>query len=299
MPASSFARIGGGSLGGKARGLGFVNILISNYDVRDRYEGILIHVPPAVVIGTDVFDQFLDENDLRNFALNSTDDREITQRFLEARQFPEEILGELAAFLDLICEPLAVRSSSLLEDSQYHPFAGVYETYMIPNNHPNPFIRLGELINTIKRVYASTFYQSAKDYIKVTAYRSEEEKMAVIIQKMVGSQHSGRFYPEFSGVAKSYNFYPLAPQKSEDGIVSAALGLGKTVVDGGVTVKFCPKYPNHILQLFSPEEALRNNQNEFYALEMNGQPLDYIETHDVLLRRHGLETAEKDGAYGW
>jgi len=295
MPASSFARIGGGSLGGKARGLGFVNILINNYDVRDRYEGILLHVPPAVVLGTDVFDQFLDENDLRNFALNSTDDREITQRFLEARQFPEEILGELAAFLDLIREPLAVRSSSLLEDSQYHPFAGVYETYMIPNNHPNPFIRLGELVNTIRRVYASTFYQSAKDYIKVTAYRSEEEKMAVIIQKMVGSQHSGRFYPEFSGVAKSYNFYPLAPQKSEDGIVSAALGLGKTVVDGGVTVKFCPKYPNHILQLFSPEEALRNNQNEFYALEMNGQPIDYIETHDILLRRHGLETAEKDG----
>ncbi len=295
MPASSFARIGGGSLGGKARGLGFVNILINNYDVRDRYEGILIHVPPAVVLGTDVFDQFLDENDLRNFALNSTDDKEITRRFLEARQFPEEVLGELAAILDLIREPLAVRSSSLLEDSQYHPFAGVYETYMIPNNHPNPFIRLGELVNTIKRVYASTFYQSAKDYIKVTAYRSEEEKMAVIIQKMVGSQHDGRFYPDFSGVAKSYNFYPLPPQKPEDGIVSAALGLGKTVVDGGVTVKFCPKYPNHILQLFSPQEALRNNQNEFYALEMNGQPLDYVETHDILLKRHGLEMAENDG----
>jgi hypothetical protein len=119
--------------------------------------------------------------------------------------------------------------------------------------------------------------------------------MAVIIQKMVGSQHDGRFYPDFSGVAKSYNFYPLPPQKPEDGIVSAALGLGKTVVDGGVTVKFCPKYPNHILQLFSPQEALRNNQNEFYALEMNGQPLDYVETHDILLKRHGLEMAENDG----
>ena len=296
IPASSFARIGGGSLGGKARGLGFVNILINNYDVRNRFGGIVVDVPPAVVLGTDVFDQFLDENDLRNFALNSTDDQEITRRFLEARIFPAEVLGELAAFLDLIRDPLAVRSSSLLEDSQYHPFAGVYETYMIPNCHPNPFMRLSELVNTIKRVYASTFYQSAKDYIKVTAYRSEEEKMAVIIQKMVGRQHEDRFYPEFSGVAKSHNFYPLPPQKSEDGIVSAALGLGKMVVDGGVTVKFCPKYPNHLLQFFSGKEALRNNQNEFYALEMNGQPLDYLETHDILLKRYGLETAEGDGS---
>jgi hypothetical protein len=155
---------------------------------------------------------------------------------------------------------------------------------------------MSELVNTIKRVYASTFYQSAKDYIKVTAYRLEEEKMAVIIQKMVGVQHDGRFYPDFSGVAKSYNFYPLTPQKSEDGIVSAALGLGKMVVDGGITVKFCPKYPNHLLQFFSGKEALRNNQNEFYALEMYGQPLDYLETHDILLKRFGLDVAEGDGS---
>jgi CheY-like chemotaxis protein len=296
IPASSFARIGGGSLGGKARGLGFVNILINNYDVRNRFDGIVIDVPPAVVLGTDVFDQFLEENDLRNFALSSTDDQEITRRFLEAKKFPEEILGELAAFLDLIHEPLAVRSSSLLEDSQYHPFAGVYETYMIPNCHANPFMRLSELINAIKRVYASTFYQSAKDYIKVTAYRLEEEKMAVIIQKMLGREHENRFYPDFSGVAKSYNFYPLPPQKPEDGIVSSALGLGKMVVDGGITVKFCPKYPNHLLQFFSGKEALRNNQNEFYALEMNGQPLEYLETHDVLLKRYSLDVAERDGS---
>ncbi len=296
IPASSFARIGGGSLGGKARGLGFVNILINNYDVRNRFDQIVIDVPPAVVLGTDVFDQFLEENDLRNFALSATDDQEITRRFLEAKKFPEEILGELAAFLDLIHEPLAVRSSSLLEDSQYHPFAGVYETYMIPNCHANPFMRLSELINAIKRVYASTFYQSAKDYIKVTAYRLEEEKMAVIIQKMLGREHENRFYPDFSGVAKSYNFYPLPPQKPEDGIVSSALGLGKMVVDGGITVKFCPKYPNHLLQFFSGKEALRNNQNEFYALEMNGQPLEYLETHDVLLKRYGLDVAERDGS---
>lgn len=294
-PKSSFARIGGGSLGGKARGLGFVNILINNYDVRERFEGIEISVPPAVVLGTDVFDQFVDENNLRNFALNSTDDSEITRRFLEARSFPEEILGELAAFLDLVAEPLAVRSSSLLEDSQYHPFAGVYETYMIPNNRPDPFMRLSQLVNTIKRVYASTFYQSAKDYIKVTAYRLEEEKMAVIIQQMVGAPHDNRFYPDFSGVAKSYNFYPVSPQKPLDGIVSVGLGLGKIIVEGGITVRFCPKYPNHLLQFFSTAEALRNNQTEFFALDLRGQPLNGSDTSDMLVKRFNLNVAESDG----
>jgi len=295
LPTSSFARIGGGSLGGKARGLGFVNILINNYDVRERFEGVHIQVPPAVVLGTDVFDHFIDDNDLRNFALNSSDDSEITRRFVEARRFPEEVLGELAAFLDLIRDPLAVRSSSLLEDSQYHPFAGVYETYMIPNNNPNPFLRLSELVTTIKRVYASTFYQGAKDYIRVTSYRLEEEKMAVIIQKMVGCPHENRFYPDFSGVAKSYNFYPVSPQESSDGIVSAALGLGKTIVDGGVTVRFCPKYPNHLLQFYSNEEALKNNQTQFFALELDGQVCETAETQDLLLKKHDLSVAERDG----
>jgi CheY-like chemotaxis protein len=291
---SSFARIGGGSLGGKARGLGFVNILINNYHVRDRFPGIQISVPPAVVLGTDIFDHFLDENDLRQFALNSTDDSEITRRFVVARSFPEEVLGELAAFLDLVREPLAVRSSSLLEDSQYHPFAGVYQTYMIPNNHPDPFLRLSQLVNAIKRVYASTFYQSAKDYIKVTAYRLEEEKMAVIIQRMVGAAHGDRFYPHFSGVAKSYNFYPVAPQKPLDGIVSVALGLGKIVVDGGMTLRFCPKYPNHIHQLFSTSSALQNNQREFFALDLNSQPIEGFETTDPLVKLHTLDVSEKD-----
>jgi CheY-like chemotaxis protein len=295
-PTSSFARIGGGSLGGKARGLGFVNTLINDYNVREKFEGIIIDVPPAVVLGTDVFDQFIDENNLRKFALNETDDKEITRRFLNAERFPEEILGELAAFLDIIHSPLAVRSSSLLEDSQYHPFAGVYETYMLPNNHSNPLIRLNDLINAIKRVYASTFYRTAKDYIKVTTYRLEEEKMAVIIQKMVGSVHENRFYPDFSGVAKSHNFYPVKPQKSEDGIVSAALGLGKMVVDGGNTVRFCPKYPTDIIQFHSTEETLNTNQNEFFALDLNGSDQNnYIETHDLLVKKYRLNVAEKDG----
>jgi CheY-like chemotaxis protein len=294
-PESSFARIGGGSLGGKARGLGFVNTLINNYNVRDKFEDVHIHVPPAVVIGTDVFDQFIEENNLKNFALNCTDDEEITRRFLEAEKFPEDILGDLAAFLDLIHSPIAVRSSSLLEDSQYHPFAGVYQTYMLPNNYPNPLIRLNQLLITIKRVYASTFYQSTKNYIKITSYRLEEEKMAVIVQKMVGQKHENRFYPDFSGVGKSYNFYPHPPQKQEDGIVSVALGLGKMVVDGGNTVRFCPKYPTDLIQFYSVEESLNSSQREFYALMMDGNADFGYVTHDLLLKTFDLSTAEKDG----
>ena len=293
-PDSSFARIGGGSLGGKARGLGFVNTLINDYNIRQQYEDVIIDVPPAVVIGTNVFDHFLEENNLKKFALDCNDDNEITKRFLESEKFSEEILADLAAFLDIIHSPLAVRSSSLLEDSQYHPFAGVYETYMLPNKEHNPLIRLNDLLNTIKRVYASTFYQSAKNYMKITSYRQEEEKMAVIIQKMVGSVHEDRFYPDFSGVAKSYNFYPIAPQTADDGIVSAALGLGKTVVDGGNTVLFCPKYPTDLIQFYSTKETLNSSQHEFYALKLNSTTSFGYETHDMLVEQYNLETAEKD-----
>jgi CheY-like chemotaxis protein len=296
---SSLARIGGGSLGGKARGLGFVNSLVNNYGIVDRVEDVHIYVPPGIVLGTDVFDEFLDLNDLREFALNSENDEEITDRFLNAQKFPEEILGELAGFLDLIQTPLAVRSSSLLEDSQYHPFAGVYETYMIPNNDSNPLIRLNDLLTTIKRVYASTFYQSAKNYIKVTAYRTEEEKMAVIIQKMIGLNHTNRFYPDFSGVAKSYNFYPLPPQESADGVVSVALGLGKTVVEGGNTVRFNPKYPNDNVQFYSVQESLNHSQRNFFALQLDEKTDFGNVTHDVLVKNYGLDIAEEDGSLNY
>jgi len=293
---SGFARIGGGSLGGKARGLGFVNTLINDYNLHHQFDGVFIHVPTAVVLATDVFDQFLDDNNLRKYAIDCDDDDEITKRFLEASKFPEDTLGELAAFLDIIKAPLAVRSSSLLEDSQYHPFAGVYETYMLPNNHANPLVRLDNLLTTIKRVYASTFYKRAKEYIKVTSYRLEEEKMAVIIQKMVGTKHENRFYPDFSGVAKSYNFYPTPPQKSADGVVDVALGLGKTVVDGGNTVRFCPKYPTDLIQFHNVEESLDNNQLEFYSLQLDGM-VGYSNTsEDLLLQKNDIETAEQDGS---
>ena len=296
---SSLARIGNGSLGGKARGLGFVNTLINSHNIRDQIEDTLIYVPPGIVIGTDVFDDFLDLNDLHEFALNCENDEEITKRFLSAQKFPEDILGELASFLDLIQLPLAVRSSSLLEDSQYHPFAGVYETYMIPNNNPNPLIRLNDLLTTIKRVYASTFYQSAKNYIKVTSYRTEEEKMAIIIQKMIGLNYNNKFYPDFSGVAKSFNFYPLPPQESSDGVVSVALGLGKTVVEGGNTVRFNPKYPNDNVQFYSVQESLNNSQKEFYALQLDEKTDFGNITHDMLVKSYGLDIAEEDGSLNY
>lgn len=293
---NSFARIGGGSLGGKARGLGFLNSLIVNYDLRNRFEGVEIFVPSALVIGTDVFDQFLEENELVNFALHADDDDEISGKFLETKRFPREIVRRLMDYLEIVKVPLAVRSSSLLEDSQYQPFAGVYETFMIPNNAPNIKVRLKELLNSIKRVYASTFYRKAKDYMKATSYRLEEEKMAVIIQQMVGSEHQGRFYPEFSGVAKSYNFYPVPPQKSSDGIALVALGLGKTVVDGGNTVRFCPKYPRHLLQFFSTKETIRNAQQDFYALNLKSDMKNgTAQAHDVLVQKYELARSEEDG----
>ncbi|MBI5464472.1 MAG: histidine kinase [Ignavibacteriales bacterium] len=297
-PTSTIARIGGGSLGGKARGLGFVHSFLSNFDIREQFDGVEIFVPPAVIIGTEVFDEFLEKNGLRDFALRCTDDEEITKRFMEAKRFPKKVRDQLADFLTLVRDPLAVRSSSLLEDSQYHPFAGVYTTYMIPNLHKSLRHRLDELVDAIKRIYASTFYQGAKDYIKVTSYLHEDEKMAVIVQTMVGTRHENRFYPDFAGVAKSYNFYPLPPQKAEDGIVAAALGMGKTIVEGGNSVRFCPKYPNHLLQFYSTQEALRNNQSEFFALELNDDGREDDGNPDIRIVKCNLATAERDGVLG-
>ena len=267
-PATSFARTGGGSVGGKARGLAFYNSLLPAAGVRNRFENLEIDVPPSLVIGTDVFDRFLEENGLRAFALSGVPDEEIARRFLAADHFPRETASDLLDFLTLCREPLAVRSSSLLEDAQFHPFAGVYQTYMIPNAAADLATRLRELVTAIKRVYASTFFRSAREYIRITSLRVEDEKMAVIVQQMVGARHGGRFYPEISGVARSWNFYPVGPQKPEEGIVSVALGLGRTIVEGGVAVRFSPRYPDHLTQFFSPRDAQRNHQRTFYALDM-------------------------------
>ena len=292
---SFFSRIGGGSIGGKARGLGFINNLLSNFNINRKFEEVEIFVPTSVVIGTDVFDQFLDENDLRNFALNCEDDDEIKNRFVEATKFSFRAIRDLKAVLKKLNEPLAVRSSSLLEDSQGQPFAGVYDTFMIPNNHTDSHIRLAQLVNTIKEIYASTFFQRSKDYIKMTTYRLEEEKMAVIVQKMVGAAHAGRFYPEVSGVGKSFNFYPALPLKSNDGIVSAAFGLGKTIVEGGSTLRFCPKYPHHLQQLSTLEDTLNYSQQKFYALDLNLSGDSTVLSENNTLVNLKISDAEPDG----
>lgn len=292
---TTFARIGGGSLGGKARGLGFVNTLLSNFEIRYRFEGVKIFVPAAVVVATDVFDQFLDDNELREYALLSQNDEELKNKFFVADLFPEEAKKSLEEFLEVVREPIAVRSSSLLEDSQGQPFAGVYDTFMLPNNNPDVKVRLKQLIHAIKRIYVSIFYSKSKDYIRVTSYRLEEEKMAVIIQKLVGATHNGKYYPEFSGVAKSYNFYPTPPLKSSDGIVSVAPGLGKSIVEGGLTYRFCPKQPQHNLQFPTIDDLLKYSPKEFFALDLNEDYLDDGIAEDRLVKKYYLNDAVKDG----
>jgi hypothetical protein len=248
-----------------------------------------------VVIATDVFDRFLQDNGLADVVGEQIDDDELMRRFVDAKRFPNDVVEKLKDFLRVMDGPLAVRSSSLLEDSQYQPFAGVYQTYMIPNNNADENVRLEELLESIKLVYASTYCCRAHDYIKATPYHLEEEKMAVIIQRMIGSQHEERFYPDFAGVAKSYNFYPVSPQKAEDGIVQVALGLGYTVVEGGNSVRFCPKYPRHVMQFSSLNDTIRNAQQDFLALDVTVSfSHENHETPDVLLKHYDVDTAERD-----
>jgi CheY-like chemotaxis protein len=290
---SGFLRIGSGSLGGKARGLAFVRHLLRTRRIARRFPGVRISVPPAVVIATDLFDQFLAENNLGDFALHCDDDAEIQQRFLKAA-LPVPLQENLKAFLAEVDYPLAVRSSSLLEDSQYQPFTGVYETFMLGNRQARLPARLDELSEAIKRVYASTFSQHAKAYVRATPYRLEEEKMAVILQQVVGTTHGTRFYPDFSGVVRSHNFYPVSPMTFADGIAAVALGLGRTVVDGGKCLSFCPRYPRNLLQFSSVEDILANTQTEFCALELDGVSHGAGPGH-LREARFGLDIAEADG----
>ncbi len=290
---SMFLRIGSGSLGGKARGLAFVRHMLRTRRLTRRFPGIRIAVPPAVVLATDMFDQFLAENNLQDFALHCDDDSEIQQRFLDA-PLPVTLQDNLKAFLEEVRYPLAVRSSSLLEDSQYQPFTGVYETFMLGNQQDDARPPLDELCEAIKRIYASTFSQHAKAYVRATPYRLEEEKMAIILQQVVGAMHGQRFYPNFSGVVRSHNFYPVPPMTFADGIAAVALGLGRAVVDGGKCLTFCPRYPRNLIQFSSVEDMLANSQSEFWALELNGTPHGAGPGH-LHERRFGLDKAEADG----
>lgn len=295
-PDSGFARIGGGSLGGKARGLAFVRVLIDGYNLKEKFPGIKIFVPPAVVIGTDTFDRFMEYNRLWDEVMQIDSDYGLIKRFLEA-DFGDRMREELSAFLEKAKYPLAVRSSSLMEDSQYQPFAGVYDTFMLPNSSQNLRVRLENLLSAIKRVYASTFSKRAKAYFRNTPYRLEEEKMAVIVQKLVGAQYGERFYPNFSGVARSNNFYPKEPLKSEDGMAVVALGLGKTVVEGEPAVSFCPKYPRHLIQFSSAKDTLTYSQKKFYYIdyhEVSGQ----YRSSSIFPKEGTLESALEDGSLG-
>ncbi len=294
-PEASFCRIGGGSLGGKGRGLAFAAFLLEEYGVQARFRHARIGVPPAVVLGTDLFDRFLDRDGLREFVLASDDDDLILRRLLGA-VFPEAELRDLAAFLERARYPLAVRSSSLLEDSPYQPFAGIYDTWMVPNRDADIRVRLDQLREAICRVYASTFCRRAKAYLRASPYRLEEEKMAIVIQKLAGQARGDRFYPDLAGVARSHNFYAVPPLKAHDGVAAVALGLGATVVGGETCFRFSPRHPRHVVQFSSVEDVLRNSQRTFYALRLDDARPRGDGPHALELRQYGLDVAEQDGA---
>ncbi len=261
-----FSRLGDGSLGGKARGLAFLNSLVYKHHLSDRYPGVKISIPRTIVIATEYFDQFIISNDLQYVIDSDVSDEEILSEFVSSR-LPEALIEELRAFVATTRSPLAVRSSSKLEDSSYQPFAGVYSTYMIPlAENRDQMLRMLE--KAIKSVYASVFYGGSRTYIQTTGNLLSEEKMAVVVQSICGSEHHGLYYPMLSGVARSVNFYPIENEKPEDGIVDLAFGLGKTVVDGGNSLRFSPKYPKKILQLTETKLALRDTQKMMYALDL-------------------------------
>ena len=261
-----FARMGDGSLGGKARGLAFLNSMVYKHKLADKYENVKISIPRTVVIATDYFDQFILENDLQYVIDAEVSDEEILSEFVAAR-LPEKLVEQLRVYVNTARSPFAVRSSSKLEDSSYQPFAGVYSTYMVPlvENRDQMLRMLGK---AIKSVYASVFYSGSRTYIQTTGNLLSEEKMAVVVQSICGTEHDGLYYPMMSGVARSVNFYPIGNEKPEDGIVNLAFGLGKTVVDGGNTLRFSPKFPKKILQLSDPKLALRDTQKQMYALDL-------------------------------
>ena len=265
---SFFSRIGDGSLGGKGRGLAFINSVLKNNDLIFKYKGINITIPRTIVISTSVFEDFMEQNDLYSIAYYSNNDDIILKCFLAAH-LPEYLKENISSFLNVIKTPIAVRSSSLLEDSLYQPFAGIYATYMLPNDSDNFAVRCHQMEQAIKCVYASTYFKKSKTYISVTKNVIDEEKMAIVVQELVGKQNGNYYYPDFAGVAKSYNYYPLANEKTEEGIAEIAVGLGKTVVDGGSPVRFSPAHPKKILQFYSIDSTIKSSQKNFYALDLS------------------------------
>ena len=289
-----FVKIGQGSLGGKARSLAFMSALLyQNPNIYEKYPQINLKIPKTLVVSTDGFESFITLNGLQDFAAQAYTDEEIAAIFLQA-DLPEWLVKDLEAFLAQVTYPLSVRSSSLLEDAQFQPYAGIYETYMIPNNHPDLSKRLHHLITAIKLVYASTYYQDAKAFSRSTSSQHQEEAMAVIIQQLTGEEYGDYFYPAVSGVAQSHNFYPVSKMKPEEGIAHIALGLGRTVVEGGRTVRFSPKYPSVMPQFSMIDDILANAQRFFYALKIKNYPDELNFRKYSNLERREVDDAETE-----
>lgn len=290
---SNFARIGDGSLGGKGRGLAFMGAMVKRYPKLET-ENFNTNIPKTVVICTDIFDEFMETNELLPVALSDADDETILKYFLRA-SLPASLIDDLMAFFDVVKSPIAVRSSSLLEDSHYQPFAGIYSTYMIPRlDDKYEMLRL--LSDAIKAVYASVFYRDSKGYMTATSNLIDQEKMAIVLQEVVGNRYNDHFYPTISGVARSLNFYPIGNEKAEDGIANIALGLGKYIVDGGQTLRFSPRHPHSILQMSSMDFALRETQTRFYALDLKNLAEQFSIDDSFNLLRLNLKDADADGS---
>lgn len=289
----TFSRIGEGEFGGKARGLIFAKDVIGSRLDAARFPEIRIDIPRTVVLATDVFDAFMERNHLYDVALSDMPDERIALAFQDA-DFPVEFVGDLRGLIEGVHLPLAIRSSSLLEDALFRPFAGIYQTKMIPNNQSDPTARFKKLVEAIKFVYSSVFSKSAKSYVRTTDKTIRDEKMAVLIQEVVGERWNERFYPQLSGVARSYNFYPMGAAKPADGVVNLALGLGKTVVDGGVTWMYSPAYPKAPPPLAGVSDLLKKTQTEFWAVNMGKPPAFDPITETEYLVKGDLQEAEYD-----
>jgi hypothetical protein len=290
-----FSRIGDGSIGGKARGLAFINRIIKYNKLFNKFPDVLITIPRTVVLSTDIFDEFMDHNNLYSVALSDLSDNEILNRFINA-ELPGRVYQDFYAFLAVSRNhPVAVRSSSKLEDSHYQPFAGVYSTYMIPRLADNKLM-VKMLSDAIKEVYASVYYKGSKAYMTATSNVIDEEKMGIILQEVCGNRHGDIFYPTLSGVAQSINYYPIGSEKVEDGIANVAFGLGKLIVEGGLSLRVCPRFPKKILQLYSPEIALRDTQKEFRALDLNINSFVPSTDDGVNILKIGIKDANNDGA---
>lgn len=291
-PARHFVKIGTGSIGGKGRGIAFLHSMLVRHDLSDAVAGLAVRIPRTVVVSTDEFDRFLEHNGLDTVHAARLPEEEVERRFRES-ELPRTLSVDLrAATLDMQ-GPLAVRSSSLLEDSQHQSCAGIYDTCILPNNHPDPEVRFRQLSQAIRRVYASTFSAKARAYLDSTPFSAEEEKMAVVIQEVVGVRREDRFYPHFSGVAQSYNYYPVGPQEPEDGVVMMALGLGHTVAEGGRSIRFSPRWPDVLPHLANARNFLKYSQTHFYAVDLSGE----VPEDGDAVRLFPIRVAEKDDTF--